>query len=110
MYKSYKNIVLNKFINNVYELGGKDPVYVREDCDLEKFVSNIVDGAMYNTGQFLYNLFTEKKYNQIKLFLKHVIPKNPFNRINMIKNEKKMTFFDFKKQICIFMYISKTEI
>jgi acyl-CoA reductase-like NAD-dependent aldehyde dehydrogenase len=33
------------------ELGGNDPAYVAEDCDLEKAVENLVDGAMYNAGQ-----------------------------------------------------------
>jgi acyl-CoA reductase-like NAD-dependent aldehyde dehydrogenase len=33
------------------ELGGKDPAYVREDADLEHSVVNLVDGAMFNSGQ-----------------------------------------------------------
>ena len=76
-----------------------NPLGVPSRMNVGQILETYLGWAMYNTGQFLYNLFTEKKYNQIKLFLKHVIPKNPFNRINMIKNEKKMTFFDFKKQI-----------
>jgi acyl-CoA reductase-like NAD-dependent aldehyde dehydrogenase len=33
------------------ELGGNDPAYVAPDCDFEKTVENVVDGAMYNAGQ-----------------------------------------------------------
>ncbi|KZO97238.1 succinate semialdehyde dehydrogenase [Calocera viscosa TUFC12733] len=33
------------------ELGGKDPAYVREDADLEYAVEQLVDGAMFNSGQ-----------------------------------------------------------
>ncbi|MFN3391203.1 MAG: aldehyde dehydrogenase family protein [Meiothermus ruber] len=33
------------------ELGGKDPAYVRPDADLEYSAVNLVDGAMFNSGQ-----------------------------------------------------------
>ncbi len=33
------------------ELGGKDPIYVREDVDVAKAAAALADGAMYNTGQ-----------------------------------------------------------
>jgi acyl-CoA reductase-like NAD-dependent aldehyde dehydrogenase len=33
------------------ELGGKDPVYVCEDADVEAAAAGLADGAMYNTGQ-----------------------------------------------------------
>ncbi|GAA5890090.1 hypothetical protein JCM8208_002695 [Rhodotorula glutinis] len=33
------------------ELGGKDAAYVREDCDPAYAAENIVDGAMFNSGQ-----------------------------------------------------------
>lgn len=33
------------------ELGGKDPAYVRADADLEYTVAELVDGAMFNSGQ-----------------------------------------------------------
>jgi acyl-CoA reductase-like NAD-dependent aldehyde dehydrogenase len=32
-------------------LGGKDPAYVRPDCDIAYAAENLVDGAMYNSGQ-----------------------------------------------------------
>ncbi|TPX38251.1 hypothetical protein SmJEL517_g00036 [Synchytrium microbalum] len=33
------------------ELGGNDPAYVRADADLDYAADNIVDGALYNSGQ-----------------------------------------------------------
>jgi acyl-CoA reductase-like NAD-dependent aldehyde dehydrogenase len=40
-----------RFLYTCLELGGNDPAYVAPDCDLEKTVENIVDGAIYNAGQ-----------------------------------------------------------
>lgn len=33
------------------ELGGKDPAYVRYDCDIPYVTAQIVDGAIFNSGQ-----------------------------------------------------------
>ncbi|BGP12986.1 hypothetical protein JCM10213_006624 [Rhodosporidiobolus nylandii] len=33
------------------ELGGKDAAYVREDCDPTYAAENVIDGAMFNSGQ-----------------------------------------------------------
>jgi acyl-CoA reductase-like NAD-dependent aldehyde dehydrogenase len=33
------------------ELGGKDPVYVCEDADVQRAAESLADGAMYNAGQ-----------------------------------------------------------
>ncbi len=33
------------------ELGGKDPAYVRSDADLDHAVPNLVEGALFNSGQ-----------------------------------------------------------
>ena len=33
------------------ELGGKDPAYVRADADPAYAAEQLVDGAMYNSGQ-----------------------------------------------------------
>ena len=41
----------SKFIDMTLELGGKDPAYARNDCDLEKTVENLVDGSFFNSGQ-----------------------------------------------------------
>lgn len=39
------------FLGVGLELGGKDPAYVRSDADLGFAIENIVDGAMFNSGQ-----------------------------------------------------------
>jgi acyl-CoA reductase-like NAD-dependent aldehyde dehydrogenase len=39
------------FIGVGLELGGKDPAYVRADADLAHAIDNVVDGAMFNSGQ-----------------------------------------------------------
>jgi acyl-CoA reductase-like NAD-dependent aldehyde dehydrogenase len=33
------------------ELGGKDPAYVRPDCNMAHAIENLVDGAFFNSGQ-----------------------------------------------------------
>lgn len=40
-----------RFVSGGLELGGKDPAYVRADADLAHAVENLVDGAMFNSGQ-----------------------------------------------------------
>ena len=40
-----------RFIGIGLELGGKDPAYVRADANLAHAVENLVDGAMFNSGQ-----------------------------------------------------------
>jgi acyl-CoA reductase-like NAD-dependent aldehyde dehydrogenase len=41
----------SRFLHVGLELGGNDPAYVAPDCDFEKTVENVVDGALYNAGQ-----------------------------------------------------------
>ena len=40
-----------RFIATGLELGGKDPAYVRADAPLAFAVENLVDGALFNSGQ-----------------------------------------------------------
>src|SRR5262249_36195833 len=40
-----------RFIGAGLELGGKDPSYVRPDCDLDYAIAENVDGAFFNSGQ-----------------------------------------------------------
>jgi acyl-CoA reductase-like NAD-dependent aldehyde dehydrogenase len=66
-----------RFIRTNFELGGKDAAYVREDADLDFAVENVIDGAMYNSGQSccaverayihesIYDEFIEKASNLI---------------------------------------------
>jgi acyl-CoA reductase-like NAD-dependent aldehyde dehydrogenase len=41
----------DRFIGVGLELGGKDPAYVRPDADLAHAVENVMDGALFNSGQ-----------------------------------------------------------
>ncbi|KAJ3273257.1 hypothetical protein HDV01_004615 [Terramyces sp. JEL0728] len=52
----HPNVAYTHFTGSVgggvgLELGGKDPAYVREDADPISVADNLVDGAMYNSGQ-----------------------------------------------------------
>ena len=40
-----------RFIGLGLELGGCDPAYVRNDADMGHAIENLVDGAMFNSGQ-----------------------------------------------------------
>jgi acyl-CoA reductase-like NAD-dependent aldehyde dehydrogenase len=42
---------IGKFMGIGLELGGKDPAYVRADANLAHAIENLVDGAMFNSGQ-----------------------------------------------------------
>jgi acyl-CoA reductase-like NAD-dependent aldehyde dehydrogenase len=41
----------DRFLHVGLELGGNDPAYAAADCDLDKTIENVVDGAIYNAGQ-----------------------------------------------------------
>ncbi|PPR46807.1 MAG: Aldehyde dehydrogenase [Alphaproteobacteria bacterium MarineAlpha5_Bin9] len=49
--KEVKKAIGNRFINAGLELGGKDPAYVRKDCNLKHAIENLADGSFYNSGQ-----------------------------------------------------------
>jgi acyl-CoA reductase-like NAD-dependent aldehyde dehydrogenase len=40
-----------RMIKTQLELGGKDPIYVCDDVDVEAAAAGVADGAFYNTGQ-----------------------------------------------------------
>jgi acyl-CoA reductase-like NAD-dependent aldehyde dehydrogenase len=46
-----QQVAVKRFVGTGMELGGKDPAYVRSDVDLEHAIANVVDGAMFNSGQ-----------------------------------------------------------
>jgi acyl-CoA reductase-like NAD-dependent aldehyde dehydrogenase len=50
-HKVYAAAAARRFVEVGLELGGKDAAYVAEDCDFDKAVENVVDGACYNAGQ-----------------------------------------------------------
>lgn len=41
----------DRIVNVGLELGGKDPAYIREDVDIKWAAEEIVDGAIFNSGQ-----------------------------------------------------------
>lgn len=49
--KAISAALAGRFVHLQLELGGKDPVYVCEDVDVEKAAAGLADGAFYNTGQ-----------------------------------------------------------
>ena len=48
---SIQRAASQRFIGTGTELGGKDPSYVRADCDLAYSIAENVDGAFFNAGQ-----------------------------------------------------------
>jgi acyl-CoA reductase-like NAD-dependent aldehyde dehydrogenase len=49
--KKIAESVAGRMIRIQLELGGKDPVYVCEDVDIEKAAESLAEGAFYNAGQ-----------------------------------------------------------
>jgi acyl-CoA reductase-like NAD-dependent aldehyde dehydrogenase len=49
--RAVQRAAAERFVGVGLELGGCDPVYVREDADLRHAIENIVDGAYFNSGQ-----------------------------------------------------------
>ncbi len=49
--RSVQHAAADRFIGVGLELGGCDPVYVRNDADIAHAIENIVDGAYFNSGQ-----------------------------------------------------------
>jgi acyl-CoA reductase-like NAD-dependent aldehyde dehydrogenase len=49
--KAMEQAAAGTFIAMGLELGGKDPAYVRADCNMAHAVENLVDAAFFNSGQ-----------------------------------------------------------
>ena len=49
--QAVERALTGRFIESSLELGGKDPAYVRLDADFDHAVTNLVDGAFFNSGQ-----------------------------------------------------------
>lgn len=49
--KAMEQAAAGQFIPMGLELGGKDPAYVRADCNLAYTIENLADGAFFNSGQ-----------------------------------------------------------
>ncbi len=63
---SIEKAAVGKFIPIGLELGGKDPAYVRGDCDVNYAAENLVDGAFFNSGQSCCGI--ERIYVDEKIF------------------------------------------
>ncbi|MDP6936084.1 MAG: aldehyde dehydrogenase family protein [Candidatus Marinimicrobia bacterium] len=49
--RKIQSAIQNHFIGSGFELGGKDPAYIREDADIAAVSPNVMDGVFYNGGQ-----------------------------------------------------------
>ncbi len=49
--RTMEELAVGHFIPVGLELGGKDPAYVRADCNLDHAIENLADGAFFNSGQ-----------------------------------------------------------
>jgi acyl-CoA reductase-like NAD-dependent aldehyde dehydrogenase len=54
------------FASTGFELGGKDPAYVRADAKLDHAIENLVDGSFYNSGQSCCGI--ERIYVDAKIY------------------------------------------
>ena len=68
--RAVQKAAANRFIGLGLELGGKDPAYVMEDCNLETAIENLVDGSFFNSGQSCCGI--ERIYVAQSLFDKFV--------------------------------------
>ena len=86
--KEVKKSIGERFINAGLELGGKDPAYVRKDCDLNHAIENLADGVFYNSGQsccgieriYVDNEIYSKFIDGIKAFAEQYILDDPLKK------------------------------
>jgi acyl-CoA reductase-like NAD-dependent aldehyde dehydrogenase len=98
----------SRFVATGLELGGKDPAYVRADADLNNAIENLVDGAMFNSGQSccgierIYvhaNLYDDFVDGFVKLTQSYVLG-NPFETTTNLGSMVRTGAADFvRKQI-----------
>ena len=78
----------DRFVSVGLELGGKDPAYIRSDVDLAWAAEEIVDGAVFNSGQSCCSLeriyvdekIHEKFVEKIQEVLKNYKLGDPFDK------------------------------
>jgi acyl-CoA reductase-like NAD-dependent aldehyde dehydrogenase len=49
--RAVERALAGTFASSGFELGGKDPAYVRADAKLDHAIENLVDGSFFNSGQ-----------------------------------------------------------
>ena len=62
--REVKRAIGDRFIGTGLELGGKDPAYVRSDCNIQHTIENLVDGSFFNSGQSccgIERIYVDKK-------------------------------------------------
>jgi acyl-CoA reductase-like NAD-dependent aldehyde dehydrogenase len=74
----------DRFLHVGLELGGNDPAYAAADCDIEKTVENVVDGAIYNAGQSCCAV--ERVYAHESVYEKIIAAAEPLVRAYVIGN------------------------
>ncbi len=96
----------SRFVATGLELGGKDPAYVRSDADLNNAIENLVDGAMFNSGQSccgierIYvheNLYDDFVDGVVKLTQSYVLG-NPFETPTNLGPMVRTTAADFVRK------------
>lgn len=78
----------DRIVNVGLELGGKDPAYVRSDVDLAWAAEEIVDGAVFNSGQSccsLERIYVDEKVHdqfveEVQAVLKNYKLGDPFDK------------------------------
>lgn len=78
----------DRFVNVGLELGGKDPAYIRSDVDVAWAAEEIVDGAVFNSGQSccsLERIYVDEKIHDefveaVQNVLKNYTLGDPFNK------------------------------
>jgi acyl-CoA reductase-like NAD-dependent aldehyde dehydrogenase len=78
----------DRIVNVGLELGGKDPAYIRSDVDVAWAAEEIVDGAIFNSGQSccsLERIYVDEKIHdqfveEVQKVLKNYKLGDPFNK------------------------------
>ena len=106
--KEIETAAAGTFVPMGLELGGKDPAYVMEDCNLEMAVETLMDGAMFNSGQCccgierIYvskSLFADFLDKSIEVVNKHVLG-NPLEAKTTLGPMANLRFADLiRKQV-----------
>lgn len=68
--RSIERAAAGTFTSVGLELGGKDPAYIRPDCDWQNAVETVVDAAFFNSGQCCCGI--ERVYVHADIFDKFV--------------------------------------
>lgn len=78
---------VDRIVNVGLELGGKDPAYVRDDVDIAWAAEQIVDGAVFNSGQsccaiervYVHKNIYEPFVEEVKKVLGNYVVGDPFD-------------------------------